>query len=220
MRAAVIAALLVATAGPAAAESQVWLSYVGQARLGEKSGPSFWLDLHERRRSGSTLYIVRPAIGYAFSSSLFVHLGFAWVPTDFDAPETATVNEYRIWQQIIGNHNFDDVLKVQGRVRFEERWGPGDDVGYRLRLLARGQYQPSRVFPLQLVVFNEIFVGFNDTDWAAKKGFDQNRLFVGLGTDTKIKGVRVEAGYMSVYLNAMDRFDNIAAINLTSNNVF
>ncbi|MDX2088750.1 MAG: DUF2490 domain-containing protein [Kofleriaceae bacterium] len=220
MRAAVVAALLMTVAGSATAENQVWVSYVGQARIGEQSGPSLWLDLHERRRSDSTLFIVRPGIGYAFSPNLFMHVGFAWVPLDADDPAAATVNELRLWQQVIGNRTFNDAFKGQLRARFEERWGPGEEFGYRLRLLARGQLQPSQVFPLQLVVVNEVFVGFNDTDWAAKQGFDQNRLFVGLGVDTKIKGVRVEAGYMSVYLNGVDRFDSVAAINLTSNNVF
>lgn len=209
-----------ATVGPAAAESQIWTAYTAQVRLGEKSGPAFWLDLQDRRRSDSTLYIVRPAVGYAFSPSLLAHFGFAWVPTDYDDPAMSTVNEYRLWQQVIGNHVVSDLFKTQARVRFEQRFGPGDDIGYRLRLLARGQYQPISDFALQLVVHDELFIGFNDTDWSAKKGFDQNRLFVGVGTDTKLKGVRVEVGYMNVYLNAVDRFDNIVAINLFSNNFF
>lgn len=213
----VVLASVVVLPAVAAAEHQIWTSFTAQARLGEQSGPALWLDLHDRRRSDSTLVIIRPAIGYAFSPSLLVHLGYVYSPTLAD--EGATTHEQRIWQQVLANHAVGDALKLQGRVRFEQRWGPGD-LGYRLRLNARGQYQPSADVPLQLVVIDEVFFGFNDTDWAAKKGFDQNRLFVGLGTDTKLKGLRVEVGYMNVYLNVQDRFDNILAINLSSNHVF
>jgi hypothetical protein len=210
-----LAALLLTLASPqrAAAESQIWTSLTAQARLGEKSGPTLWLDLHDRRRSDSTLYIVRPALGYTFSPAFSAFVGYAYIPTDVDDGDNT--DEQRIWQQVIWNHAFQQPIKVQGRARFEQRFGPGDDVGYRLRLLARAQVAPLSEVPMQLVLTNELFIGFNDTDWSAKSGFDQNRLFVGLGADTKLEGVRVELGYMSVYLNAQDRFDNIVAANVT-----
>jgi len=209
------AALLLVLATPprAAAESQVWTSLTAQARLGEKAGPTLWLDLHDRRRSDSTLFIVRPALGYTFSPAFSAFVGYAYVPTEVD--DGADTHEQRTWQQVIWNHTFAQPIKVQGRARFEQRFGPGDDLGYRLRLLARAQVAPLSDLPLQLVVTDELFLGLNDTDWAATSGFDQNRLFVGLGVDTKLEGLRVELGYMSVSLGAQDRFDDILAANVT-----
>lgn len=220
MRAGLVAAVVLASSAlsrTAAAEAQIWTSFTGLARFGEQSGPALWLDVHDRRRSDSTLVIVRPAIGYAFSASLFAHLGYAYIPTIVDDGPNST--EQRIWQQVLGNHTFSDAMKAQGRLRFEQRWGPGDGIGYRLRFMGRWQYQPSAELPLQLVIIDELFVGLNDTDWSAKQGFDQNRLFAGVGTDTKIKGLRVEVGYMNVYLHAQDRFDNVVAANLILNTV-
>ena len=210
----VLVALLLVAAAPqrAAAELQTWTALFAQARLGEKAGPTLWLDLQERRRSDSTLFIVRPGLGYTFSPAFSAFIGYAYIPAVLDVGDN--VHEQRTWQQVIWNHAFAPSMKVQGRARFEQRFGPGDDVGYRLRLLARGQVAPLSTLPLQLVVHDELFLGVNDTDWAAKSGFDQNRLFVGLGADTKLEGVRVELGYMSVYLNAQDRFDNIVAANV------
>jgi hypothetical protein len=53
-------------------------------------------------------------------------------------------------------------------------------------------------FPLQLVATNELFYQFNDLDWGPEAGIEQNRFFIGVGADTAIKGVRVDAGYMNV----------------------
>jgi len=61
---------------------QEWLSLpftydVGDADL----RPQLWMDLHARRRSGSTLFILRPAIGLRVSSIVAAHVGYAWIPT-------------------------------------------------------------------------------------------------------------------------------------------
>jgi hypothetical protein len=180
----------------ARADNQFFTAAFIQARSGP-TGLTGWLDLHARRRADSTLAIIRPAIGWTFSPALAIHAGYAYVPTLTDAG--ANPHEQRTWQQVILGHTIG-ATRLQARGRLEQRFGAGDDVQHLLRMLARGQWQPNADLALQLVVWDELFVGINDADWGPLAGYDQNRLFMGLGTDSKIKGVRVEAGYQSVHL--------------------
>lgn len=49
--------------------------------------------------------------------------------------------------------------------------------------------------PFTLIGWNETFYAFNDTDWGARSGYDQNRLFVGGGWTIQ-KNLRLEGGYL------------------------
>lgn len=209
MRRAVLVAALVFPS-VAAADNQVWNAAFVQARNGP-TGLTGWLDLHMRRRESSTLAIIRPAIGWTFSPALAVHAGYAFVPSITD--EGGNGREHRSWQQVIYNHAAG-AAKLQGRARFEQRFGSWDGVGYRIRLLARAQYQPMPDVSFQLVVTDEVFLGLNDVDMGPKSGYDQNRLFLGVGTDTKLKGVRVEGGYMNIHLRGDAPLVHALAVNL------
>lgn len=211
----VLAGSLLGAARDARAEVQIWDSLTVMARSGKEQGLAGWLDLHARRREASTLFIVRPAIGYAFSPAWLVHLGYAYVPTVVqDAPDG---KEQRVWQQVLWNHTVNPLLKLQARARFEERFGSGDDVGFRGRGLLRVQWQPSATFAGQLVATTETFIQLNDTDWGPTAGFDQNRAFLGVGADTALRGIRVEAGYLNIAFRADSRIDHAIAINVVAN---
>ncbi len=69
---------------------------------------------------------------------------------------------------------------------------------------------------LRLVAYDEIFIAFNDTDWGAQSGFDQNRLFAGLGWQFQ-KGINVEAGYLNQFVRRRGRdnlMNHILSLNL------
>lgn len=193
------------------ADNQLWTAAFVQVRPGP-TGLTGWLDLHTRRRADSTLGIVRPGIGWTFSPALAVHAGYAYVPTLTDAGPNR--REQRTWQQVILGHAVG-ATKLLARGRLEQRFGAGDDVQHRLRVLARGQWQPKPDLGLQLVVWDELFVGINDADWGPLAGYDQNRLFMGLGTDSKVKGVRVEAGYQIVHLRGDGPLVHVLAVNMS-----
>lgn len=204
LRATLIAALLASVAPtPARAEGQLWTAVFLQARQSADAGALGWLDLHARRRGDGTLFIVRPAVGYAFGKVIAAHVGYASVALDADEGDTTV--EHRAWQQAVWTPDVSDTVKVQIRPRFEQRFRAGDpDIGYRARLLLRAQVAPT-TRPFQLVVTDEVFYALNDTAGPAggsglSSGFDQNRAFLGLGVDTALKGVRVEAGYLNVVL--------------------
>lgn len=212
MKCWLFAACAVAVAvSPARADEQVWVSSLFQVRQSREAGIVGWFDLHARRRHDGTLHIIRPAAGYAFGSSLLVHAGYAWIPTLADEGDSA--HEHRIWQQALYTPTLGDLVKLQLRPRLEQRFGDGDDIGHRLRLFARGQWTPGGM-PFDLVVWDELFLQLNDTDWGAKSGFDQNRLFVGAGTELKLRGSRVDAGYINVVFPGDKETQHVIAVNL------
>jgi hypothetical protein len=208
--------VLLAAPSRVRAEVQAWEVIQVLGRLDkEGSSPAGWLDLQLRRRGGATQYIARPGLGWAFTPTLFVHAGYAWIPTD---PDDATyTSEHRIWQQVLFNGKFSDDLKYQLRGRLEQRFGPNSGVGLRTRGLGRIQWQPSHCFAMQLVAWDELFIGVNETDDFKFQGFDQNRAFVGLGTDTPVRGLRFEAGYMHLLSQGGDRSDHVFVIFATAN---
>lgn len=209
MRALLVASAL-AIPSVAHADNQLWNAAFVQARSGP-TGLTGWLDLHYRRRADSSLAIIRPGLGWTFSPALAVHAGYAYIPTVTDAGPNR--REQRAWQQVIYTHAAG-AAKFQVRGRLEQRFGSGDDIGHRVRVFVRGQYQPSPDVNLQIVGWNETFVGLNDVDWGPVSGYDQNRLFVGVGTDTKLRGVRVEAGYLNVHLRGDAPLVHALGVNL------
>jgi len=206
-----LVALLVAP-GEARAESQVWSAMFAQARLGATSGPTAWFDGHARRRGDGTVFLLRPGLGYTLSPALSVHAGYAYIPKLTD--EGTNTREDRLWQQAIWTRPLGTAAKLQLRGRLEQRFGAGDDLGHRARVFVRGQWAPSPRVALQLVAWDELFWQLNDTDWGPARGVDQNRMFAGLGTDTRIDGVRVEAGYLHIAYRQDRRVDHGVAVNV------
>lgn len=198
-------------------EFQLWSALLGTAATTpETPGLSFWLDVHGRRAGNGTVVIVRPAVGASITPWLSVWAGYAWVPVFDDATSNRT-DEHRIWQQVILAPKLPELgLSFQSRTRFEQRFGEnGDDVGFRLRQFVRANWQPDESFPMGVAVWDEIFIGLNDTDWGAPKGFDQNRLFI--GPFLKLSPwARLEAGYLYVVVNrdSGDLTAHTLAINL------
>lgn len=221
-RAVAAAVVLTATllpAGRAGAqdrdELQVWSALLGT--VDTQSAPpdfSLWLDVHARRGAAGTVALVRPGAGVRVTDWLSVWAGYAWIPTSEDAADT--LHEHRIWQQVILQHRFDFGLALQSRTRFEQRFHEaGSDVGVRIRQFVRANWQPSPEVPIGIALWDELFVGLNDTDWGALSGIDQNRLFLGPFLQMA-PWARLEAGYLFVYLDrgSSDLFAHVVAVNL------
>lgn len=66
-----------------------------------------------------------------------------------------------------------------------------------------------------LLLWNETFLTFNDTDWGQRSGFDQNRALVG-GYFQPHARLRLEAGYMNQYIRgsgaAPDRTNDVLSL--------
>ena len=195
-------------------EFQLWSGLLGSGAFQPQTPRlAFWFDLHARRGDAGTVLIVRPGLGAEVTDWLSLWVGYAWVPVFID--DVGSVNEHRLWQQAVLKHSTGG-WSLQARTRFEQRFSEaGDDVGFRLRQFVRANWQPAANTPVGLAVWDEIFIGLNDTDWGAAAGFDQNRLFIGPFLQMA-PWARLEAGYLFAYLRRepVNRVAHTLAINL------
>jgi hypothetical protein len=197
------------------AEFQSWTAVMTTGTLLDtKPSPAVWLDTHARRGNAGSLLIVRPALGVEFADWISAWAGYAWIPV-FADEDSNPVHEHRAWQQAILQHKIEG-WSLQSRTRFEQRFSEaGDDVGFRLREFVRASWQPDKETPVGAVLWDEIFVGLNETDWGAPQGFDQNRLFVGPFVQLA-PWARLEVGYLFTYVDraAFNTSIHALAVNL------
>jgi len=182
-------------------DTQVWTAAFFTARLTGRepeatSGVSAWLDLHARRSGAGVVGIVRPALGYRFSKAISVWAGYGAIGGFDDLPDRNT-QEHRGWQQALLTLPAGALI-VQLRPRLEERARAGaDEVAFRARLLARANVAFGTAVPVILATLEEAFFHLNDVEWGPRGGFDQSRLFLGIGLKGPA-GSRVEVGYLNV----------------------
>lgn len=216
MRSVLVLSFVLATVSTSQAqdrsEFQLWGALLGTAHVSpETPRLAFWLDVHARRGANGTVHIFRPGVGVVVTDWLSLWAGYAWVPVFTDGG--GRFDEHRLWQQAILGTSVAG-LTFQSRTRFEQRFGEGgDDVGFRIRQFVRVNWQPNESNPIGIALWDELFLGFNDTDWGASAGFDQNRLFIGPFLKAA-PWARLEAGYLFVYL---DRDPNVRAHVLAIN---
>jgi len=219
-----VAVLLFSKLTPAEAQtvddSGLWLALFAQDDLRLMGNQcKWWFDGHLRFLDdvdGLNQSIVRPGLGKKIDESLTAWAGYAWI---HNTPVSGVeFEEHRAWQQLtwLASH---DSWTLQLRPRLEQRFVDlGDDLGLRFRQFVRLQRQfPS--FPrLSFVVWDEVFFHLNDTDWGVRSGFDQNRVFVGLGMKRQPDSrMRAEIGYLNQSLEIStnpNRSHHLLAINL------
>lgn len=219
VRTALLISLLVsvpAQAQEVAHEPQTWLALFSQGPLvGQKL--VLWFDAHARfgfapeSNPANTALLIRPGVGYRLREDMTIYLGYLWAPVWRSGQ--LTLNEHRVWQQYTWDLAFDSGAKMQLRSRLEERFAQGD-VGLRFRQLVRAQ-TPPLVEKFILVAWDEVFLAFNNTRFGQLAGFDQNRLFLGVGRSLWGK-FRLEAGYFNQWLprEGTDPMRHAFAVNL------
>ena len=203
---------------------QTWMALFAHGPL--KGNLWLWSDVQLRLYESfePTTVILRPGLTWRVTPSLFLTAGYGWTPgwarTEGDRSwgDLTFVDEHRAWQQVLWAP-VDPATGVaaQVRVRFEQRFRPGSsDVGARLRVLWRGQAPISRNRLWMVVVWNELFVAAQDTDWGQRAGFDQNRAFVGFARQVLPAKLRLEAGYQNKWTirQGPDTIDHILALSL------
>lgn len=174
----------------------------------------FWLDVQARRGEEETVQIIRPGVGYAFAPWVSVWVGYAWVPVWVDGAGQR-VDEQRVWEQLIFDRRGKQGLWFQSRTRFEQRFfDSGSGTAHRFRQLVRLNYRPKKSVPVGIAFWDEVFVGIQGATWA-KQGFDQNRVFLGLGIYALENLFRVEVGYLNDYLARQpNQLVHILSLNL------
>lgn len=170
------------------------------------------LDLRPRWREEGRYFDQLIASGYVIkkiNSQASVGLGVDHVQNHPAGRES--FEENRLTSQFL--YKFEDFSwgKLQSRTRVEfRRREQFDDTAYRLREMLRASWAIPRLTDCSLVIFDELMLNLNDTDWNVRRGIDQNRAFVGLAYQVN-KQAGLEFGYMNQYVNTrtIDRENHI-----------
>ena len=195
------------------------LNTQGDLKLRESSKMRWWFDGHLRYLDDSGGFhqsIFRPGLGYQLNENTNVWAGYAWI-NELPTSGADIFNEHRSWQQLIWTPSVGS-LSLMSRSRFEQRFvSTGEDTGLRFRQFLKADCPLTSGSRTSFVVWDEMFVDLNETDWGQQGTFSQNRLFVGLGR--KFKGPhkpKIEVGYLNQYIrrvSAPDRMSHIFSVN-------
>lgn len=138
--------------------------------------------------------IVRPWIGWRLAPATFLHAGYGWIRSD----AARVTTEHRVWQQFQRSMSPARGLTLTGRARLEQRMLEAvPQTAWRARALLRAE-RALGGGPRYAVAYNESFVHLNSPDRGPRAGFDQNRVFVGMGKDGP--RVKMEWGYQHVWV--------------------
>jgi hypothetical protein len=213
------------SAGKTAEDFQTWGNITAMGSLGtlnpDLKNYKYWLEGQGRFGEDTSRFsqgMLRTGLGYALNDNTSIWLGYAFIPTE--EPFTVSpVDEHRIWQQLLWSDTFS-FGTVTSRSRFEQRFVQnGEDVGWRFRQLLKLSTPLPFATDFSLVLTDEYFANINRTDWGADDGFDQNRVFGGVGYNFN-KNTRTEIGYMNQYIRKAvgpDRMSHILSVNLYLN---
>ena len=197
-------------------DGRVWLMMNATGKLPVEK-LHWYAELQPRMRNEGSEFdqvIIRPAAYYMLTDHSSVWLGYAHVVTDPAGRDS--FHEHRLWQQYL--HNFSPIhtVAVQSRTRVEQRWiENSDDTGYKLRQMIRLTTPSSLHQQLTWVAYDEYFINLNATDYGARKGFDQNRAFIG-GNWTVNPQTKLELGYLNQYVNnrRIDSQNHVLSLSL------
>lgn len=219
-----ISALLIACVLPAARadteeDGRFWLSVYSQGAL--PIANSFWsMDLHPRWREEGQRFdqlIVRPSIFYRVNPNTSVWLGYDTVISHPDGQ--SVFRENRLWEQLQYQFDAIEAITLVSRTRFEQRRREGnDEIGHRLRQMLRATMPSLLHAKLSWVVFDELFINLNPTEWGVARGFDQNRLF--LGVNWKVdQAINMDVGYLNQFINGqnVDRDNHVLSTTIRFN---
>jgi len=212
--------LLAAVSVPAAAEVTTtwgsWAQVVGEGNLGfvdprlEKfrlwlEGQGRWNEDWQHFYQG----VVRAALGYSLSDRATLWVGYNFVPTQLQGRPYFAIQELWPGFRYILPTDFGVFMF---RTMLDVNFIRGDDVRFRPRQMFRYLHPFEFDKRFSLVVWDEVFVRVNTTEWGGKAGFDQNRAFVGFGWSFTPE-LRAELGYMNQYVEDRD------LLNETDNNL-
>jgi Protein of unknown function (DUF2490) len=182
-----------------------WLIYFGNQKINEKWN---WLNEVQYRSydfiCDTNQLILRTGIGYNLTeNNNNLLLGYGFINTQkyvTNSDEKVSVNEHRIYQQLITKQNFGRFF-VQHRYRIEERFIP-KNFQMRLRYflginipLNKKAMEKNAIY---VSLYNEIFLN------SKKPIFDRNRLYGAIGFVID-KNFKLEAGFMDQTLENSDR---------------
>jgi len=176
------------------------------------------MELHLRfsdAADGMEQLLLRPSLNYRLDDGFAVAAGYSYVRTN--GPRGLLSEEHRSWQQASASLVNKTQLRLTSRTRIEQRFvdqRPG--TGWRLRQQLRLNVPLGKTSGVEALIWNESFVGLNQTVWGQRRDLDRIRTFVGATVPLSAK-VRLEPGYLNqaVFRRGRDRMDHVLAANLS-----
>lgn len=178
------------------------------------------------------LYYLEPQLRLAYADNPFQQFmtnvggGYAVTPEwqfwfgetfseDSQDAVPGSLDEYRLWEQILWNHPIQDNLLVS-RTRLEERKSL-NFTEWSIRIRERISFTKPLLKNLSFVISDEFFFNLNHTNWIVTKTFDQNRAYVGLEQQLSSNSY-LSAGYMNQYLSFSNpQYNSVMVINYRLN---
>jgi hypothetical protein len=199
-------------------DDRVWLNINAN---GPTADPAWrwYAELQPRwRDEASTLdqTIARTALYFSLTKQSSVWFGYAHVKSE--PANRPDFDENRLWQQYLYQFSPIDGMAWQSRSRLEQRWiEHSQETGHKFRQMLRLSVASSLHPSLAWVAYDEYFINLNSTDYGARKGFDQNRLFLGFNwaLDDRTK---LELGYLNQRVNTTQA-DSVFHVLSTTLNV-
>lgn len=174
------------------------------------TGLDFWMEGQGRFNDDSSRFnqgIVRAALGYRLTPRMTIWAGYGFIPNN-PPNRRDNVIEHRAFQQLTWQpENPIHGFSLSSRTRLEQRTVEGfSELGWRFRQLVKLTHPLHGSASLYWSFWDELFVNFDDTDWGANGGVDQNRAFAGVGLKVASK-TNLEIGYMHQFVNRERRDD-------------
>lgn len=201
-----------------------WGAVVATGTIGEQdSNVRYWVEGQGRFNDDSSRFnqgIVRGALGYEIAPRTTLWAGYAFIPND-PPNRRDDIVEHRAWQQLTWSAATPLFgFKIASRTRLEQRTiEHADDTGWRFRELVKFTRPLASNEQFYWSLWDELFVNFNDTDWGANDGIDQNRVFGGVGYKLT-PYAKTEVGYMHQFVRRAgqsDRHNHILSVTLLLN---
>jgi hypothetical protein len=161
------------------------------------------MELHFRLKNDLNDFsqlLLRPMLGYKLTETSTLWIGYALIHQDRSG---TIVNEHRSFQMITYSAKLGKSPVVfVGNTRLEQRALENEqEINHRIRQMVRVSADLFKIKQGTFALFfqDELFLRLNSTEWAGQKGFDHNRLVIGIDYKTKINNtpVTISAGYMN-----------------------
>lgn len=216
----ICAILLCASTVQASSDFQSWNNITITGTLNNKI--KYWAEGQARigdNASRLSQSILRPGLGYQVNQQSSIWAGYAWIYTNKPFAQIAT-DEHRIWQQFLWIKDYQ-WIKAFLRTRLEQRFiDRVSTTGWRFRQFGRLQLPMHHNPKYFISATEEVFVKLNNTSTnGSNRGFDQNRLFFGIGL-YPLKNWLFEIGYQNHIIRNISGPNyrgNYVAMNLIGN---
>jgi hypothetical protein len=185
------------TLGATESDYQIWSPLFFQKRItGNFSG---YFELQPRFGDNASEFdrlLIRPALVYHLNERNSLWAGYLAMPI-YQGNKGI---EHRYWSQFLYNQKLGR-FGFSSRSRLELRDIPDvEDLAVRFRQMVRLSGPISQNETLYWAAWNEIFLNLNSTSRGPQSGYDQNRLFLGIGKKFN-DAISFEFGYLINHIN-------------------